>query len=41
MVFDYLTQLTGGDPASADDDQLILAGTLMGAAGEALCPDAG
>ena len=38
VVFDYLTELTGGDASSADDDQLILAGALMGAAKEALCP---
>lgn len=41
VVFDYLTQLTSGNAASADDDQLVLAGALMGAAGEALCPDSG
>ena len=39
VVFDYLTELTEGDPSNADDDQLALAGALMGAATEALCPD--
>jgi len=38
VVFEYLTELSDGDPALADDDQLALAGALIGSAGEALCP---
>lgn len=37
FIFEYLTELTGGDPASAGDDQLVLAGAIVGAATEALC----
>ena len=39
IVFDYLSELTQGNPADSDDDQLVLAGALTGAAIEALCPD--
>ena len=38
VVFEYLGELTGEDPASADDDQLTLAGALTGASQQALCP---
>ncbi len=40
VVADYLGELAGDDPALADDDQLILAGALLGAAETALCPAA-
>lgn len=40
FVFEYLTELTGGDAASADDDQLVLVGAIVGAATEALCVEA-
>lgn len=39
IVVDYLAELTDGDVASADDDQLTLTGALVGAATEALCPE--
>jgi hypothetical protein len=39
IIVEYLTDLTDGDPALADDDQLVLAGALMGAAETALCPN--
>ncbi len=39
FVFEYLTELTGGDAASADDDQLVLVGAIVGAATEALCSE--
>lgn len=38
VVLEYLTDLTGGDATAADDDQLALAGAILGAATEALCP---
>jgi hypothetical protein len=38
-VVDYLAELTSGDAAQADDDQLTLTGALVGAATEALCPE--
>lgn len=38
VILEYLTELTGGRPAGADDDQLVLAGALFGAAEVALCP---
>lgn len=41
VALEYLTELTGGDPADADDDQLVLAGALLGASEVALCPQAG
>lgn len=40
VVFEYLTELTDGEAGSADDDQLVLAGALLGAATEALCREA-
>ena len=39
LVFEYLTDLTGGSPETADDDQLPLVGALIGAAEAALCAD--
>ncbi len=39
VVFEYLGELTEEDPASADDDQLTLAGALTGASQQALCPN--
>ena len=39
VVVDYLAELTEGDVAQADDDQLTLTGALTGAATEALCPE--
>lgn len=38
VVIEYLDELTDGGAAQADDDQLTLAGALVGAAVEALCP---
>lgn len=38
VVVEYLAELTDGDVERADDDQLTLAGALVGAAVEALCP---
>jgi hypothetical protein len=38
VTLEYLTELTGGDPSDADDDQLVLTGALLGAAEVALCP---
>lgn len=40
VVFQYLSELVGGSPEEADDDQLVLVGALIGAAETALCPDA-
>lgn len=39
VVFEYLSELVGGSPDEADDDQLVLVGALIGAAETALCPD--
>lgn len=39
IVVDYLAELTDGEVATADDDQLTLTGALVGAATEALCPE--
>jgi hypothetical protein len=41
VAYEYLTDLTGGDASAADDDQLALAGAILGAATEALCPQQG
>ncbi len=38
-ALEYVGELAG-DPAAATDDDLVLAGALVGAAGEALCPEA-
>ncbi len=38
VIVEYLSELADGDLTLADDDQLVLAGALMGAAETALCP---
>lgn len=38
MLSDYLEILTGGDIGSADDDDLIVSGLLLGVSVEVLCP---
>ena len=39
MLSDYLDILTEGDIESADDDDLIVAGLLLGVAVEVMCPE--
>ena len=39
IVAEFVSELAGGQPELADEDQLILTGAILGAAEIALCPD--
>lgn len=39
VISDFLAGLAGGDPSTADDEQLVLAGAILGAAETTLCSD--